>query len=367
MEMQLQHGMLARPKHDEFSRQRFCQNMRAFLLSDFQAGTRAIYEARVRPAFKKSSKCDMKSRHEIRREMNKEPFYRLYCASLRGTQELMWDAVIDSVERELPRLKQQGAKRGGTNGTVEVDPALPIPRYHTAADIHLQPGAYHTEVTENDVAAGAVYDRGVFIYGNGKFGPLNDFMGNMILTHLKEKRPDFHPETILDMGCSVGHSTLPYVDAFPEATVYGIDIGAPMVRYAHGRAEALRKRVHFSQQNAEHTNFADNSMDLIVSHILFHETSRSAFKNILKECRRLLRPGGIMLHLDIPQNHQVGDMYDSFLWDWEAYNNNETFCVVLRDLDYEKEALAAGFAKSEVGIGPTPFGWPILIGQKLEK
>ena len=50
--------------------------------------------------------------------------------------------------------------------------------------------------------------------------------------------------------------------------------------------------IHFSQQNAEKTDFADGSFDLIVSHIFLHETSRTAVDNILAECRRLLKPGG---------------------------------------------------------------------------
>ncbi|MCL6753034.1 methyltransferase domain-containing protein [Nostoc sp. CCCryo 231-06] len=61
---------------------------------------------------------------------------------------------------------------------------------------------------------------------------------------------------------SIGNSTLPYVDGFPDAEVHAIDVGAPMLRYAHARAESLGKRVHFSQQNAEQTNFPDESFDL---------------------------------------------------------------------------------------------------------
>src|SRR5205807_7337786 len=86
-------------------------------------------------------------------------------------------------------------------------------------------------------------------------------------------------------------STLPYVDAYPEAEVHAIDVAAPMLRYAHARAEALGRRVHFSQQNAESTNFRDESFDLIVSHILLHETSAKAVRNIVRECHRLLRKG----------------------------------------------------------------------------
>ena len=37
------------------------------------------------------------------------------------------------------------------------------------------------------------------------------------------------------------------------ANVTGIDVGAALLRYAHGRAESMGAAVHFSQQDAEHT------------------------------------------------------------------------------------------------------------------
>ena len=117
---------------------------------------------------------------------------------------------------------------------------------------------------------------------------------------------------ILDMGCAIGNSTLPWSKAFPEAEIHGIDVGAPVLRYAHARAEAKDAGIHFSQQNAERTDFPDESFDLIVSHIMLHETSHSAMPRIFAECKRLLKPGGVMLHLEIPSG---ADPYASFMMD----------------------------------------------------
>src|SRR3546814_9282947 len=97
------------------------------------------------------------------------------------------------------------------------------------------------------------------------------------------------------MGCTVGMSKIPYVDAYPEAEVHAIDLSAPSLRFAHARAESLGKAVHFRQANAEHAPYGDGSFDLVVSHILLHELSCGALDRVLAECHRLLRPGGIML------------------------------------------------------------------------
>lgn len=98
------------------------------------------------------------------------------------------------------------------------------------------------------------------------------------------------------MGCTVGHSTLPYKEYYPDAEVWGIDAGAPVIRYAHARAQAFGLDVNFAQMNAEKTNFVDGHFDLVVSHILLHETSGKAMPNIFNECNRVLAPGGIMIH-----------------------------------------------------------------------
>ncbi|MFO1427681.1 MAG: class I SAM-dependent methyltransferase [Steroidobacteraceae bacterium] len=207
-------------------------------------------------------------------------------------------------------------------------------------DVHLQPGGYHTDFTADDVTAGVVYDEGVKLYLGGAMGPENSLLGDLLLTYLRERHPGFAPRRMLDMGCAIGNSTLPWARAFPDAQVHAIDVGAPVLRYGHARAQALGVAVHFSQQNAEATDFEAGSFDLVVSHIMLHETSKSALVRILSECHRLLRPGGLMLHLEIPRGKTV---IEKFMHNWESYNNNETFCRYMTDIDLKAEALKGGF------------------------
>ena len=93
------------------------------------------------------------------------------------------------------------------------------------------------------MSAGAVYDRSVFIYAIGGLGNLNDDLGRTLTNYFKKNYPNKSPKKILDIGCSVGHSTVPWVETFPEAEVHGIDLGAGMLRYAHARAESLGAKV----------------------------------------------------------------------------------------------------------------------------
>jgi ubiquinone/menaquinone biosynthesis C-methylase UbiE len=337
------HAMLPRPVHDERARQDFVGTLRKHLASRVVPGHRIVYEKRVAPSIEARLGRAAVNRFEVRAVMDQDPYYRFWSAMQRRSQELMWEAVIDPVERCAAMLAARYRRLAGTRrrrGSLRLDDALQMPRYHTAVDIHLQPGGYHTDFAPDDVAAGAIYDRGLQIYSAGSTGLRNDAMGMLLVDYLRGRDPGFEPRRILDLGCAIGNSTLPWALAFPSARVEGIDVAAPQLRYAHARAEALGVEAHFSQQNAEHTDFADRSLDLIVSHIALHETSLSALRQILRECRRLLRPGGWMLHLEIPRGKTP---LEQFLMNWESWNNNETFADLMTDIDLAAEAVEAGF------------------------
>ncbi len=347
MNTQFQHPLLPTATHDELARQDFVQSLKVHLATTVSPGNKTIYERRAAPRFAREHRRPPRDRHEVRSVMKDEPYYQMWSTLLRTSQEMMWDSVNVSVERQLPQLRERATTNGETLGSLTLNPDLAIPAYHTAVDIHCQPGGYHTELEQGDVAAGATYDRAVHIYAMSRLGSLNDDMGQSVVLHLKERHADFQPTRILDMGCTVGHSTLPYVDAYPEAEVFAVDVGAPVLRYGHARAESLGKRVHFSQQNAERTDFADGSFDLIVSHILLHETSSQAIRGIMKECHRLLNPGGMMLHQEVPQYEGLPP-YEAFILDWDTYNNNEPFWGTVHSMDLQKLAEESGFAAERV-------------------
>jgi SAM-dependent methyltransferase len=343
---QTKHAMLVDADHDEAARQHFAVGLKSHLSGAVAPGTKSVYEGRVKPAFRRAKGRVPTSRHEVRRALSNDPYYQAASALKRTAQEMMWDSVGAPVERRWSDLKTRASTVRGT-GSLRLDPALEVPRYHTAVDIHCMPGGYHSELGVDDLFAGALYDRGIYLFSMGLRGTLNDDFGQSLVAWARKTYPGLSPTRILDMGCSVGHGTLPWCDAFPGAEVHAFDVGAPMVRYAHARAQALGKSVHFSQQNAESTNFPDAHFDLIVSQIIMHETSRRALPRILRECHRLLKPGGIMLHMDGVDWRGL-DPYDAFVPDWDTYFNNEPFIGPMHDLDLPQLAVDVGFAREKV-------------------
>lgn len=355
-------------------------SLRQHLASRIAPHCADMYTEKVRDAYVEKTGREPRDRAEFRQAMRGSGLYQMFSAMQRASQELMWDSTIDSVERELPslitRAKKLAAERSH-GGTLTLDPDLEIPNYLTAYDIHLQPGGYHVEYCADDVAAGALWDRAIYLYSMGYLGPEMDYWGQSLANYYRDQFADREPKRILDMGCTMGASTVPWKKTFPDAEVHGIDVGASLLRYAHGRAESMGQCVHFSQQNAEQTNFEDESFDVVASGLLMHETSKPGVNRIFTESRRLLKPGGVMMHMDPPQFVDMPPL-KAFLAAWEAYNVNEAFAGVYRDMDLVAEAVKAGFSKESARVAmvdlvnppefqnyATPIAsWPTVFGVK---
>ncbi|MEQ8247831.1 MAG: methyltransferase domain-containing protein [Alphaproteobacteria bacterium] len=349
------HAVLASAHHDESARERFLLDFRREVVRQARVDNRQVYEKKVLPAFQKRQGRPPKDRHEIRKAMLQEDLGRTTSALRLTQQEMKWDAVHETVTRQYRDL-QDRAQPARVRGSLRLDPNLALPRYLTAVDIHGMPGNYTADDGADDIFAGAIYDRGVFIRGMGAGGEYNDSFGRAIVHHLKTTYPKFRPRRILDAGCSVGHSTLPFCDAYPGAEVHAIDIGAPMVRYGHARAESLGRTVHFSQQNAEATDFPDDYFDLIVGMAMLHETSTKAIANVFRDHYRILAPGGICLHFEGPPWDRL-PQFDAAVHDWDTHFNAEPFIGKMHDLDPKKLVVDAGFKPASYIDTSVPAGF----------
>jgi SAM-dependent methyltransferase len=213
-------------------------------------------------------------------------------------------------------------------------------------------------------------DRGGAVYMLGRNGGmLNDLRGQTALAHILTRMPDIDPDKILDMGCGVGTSSVPAATCFPNADVFAIDVGASMLRYAHARAENLGACVHFSQQSAEDTIFEEASFDIVYSCALLHETSPEAMQAIMTESRRLLKPGGIAVHLEVPLLHDNEDLWSELSDELEAQYNNEPNWRGALSADYGALMQDAGFQDVVTGYQATAFnarGGPHRFGSDSE-
>jgi ubiquinone/menaquinone biosynthesis C-methylase UbiE len=348
---------MPRADHDELSRQNAVAAIKIHMEDHVYPGDALVYERRVKPDHVRRHGSAPADKHAMRAAMERDPFCQMWSSIARTLQEMLWYNVGETVERQLPELVAR-ARIKNPKGSLRLDPSLAVPRYNAAIDIHCMPGGYHSEITADDVFAGALYDRGSYYYAapimgsrahqidEGPEALFKQRTALLVLHAIRQEFPGLRPKRVLDMGCTVGGSTIALCNAFPDAEIHAIDVGAPVLRYAHARAEGMGKVVHFSQQNAERTDFADGSFDLVLSHGLFHETSGKATRNILRECHRLLKPGGVTMHYDTPFSRGL-DPHDSFMNDWDAYYNAEPFWGTLHELSPTELLVEAGFARAK--------------------
>ncbi len=112
-----------------------------------------------------------------------------------------------------------------------------------------------------------------------------------------ERRDDLEGcDRILDIGCGPGGWVLDVAQKYPDKQVVGLDISNLMIRYARAQAFSQRlENAEFTVMNAlEPLQFDDNSFDLVNARFIVGFVARNAWLPLLKECLRVLRPGGLI-------------------------------------------------------------------------
>jgi SAM-dependent methyltransferase len=336
------HPMMPQTTHDEAARFNFLANLNRYLSANVLPMVKTAYEQHALPEFVAREGREPATRHEVRKLMQKQRAFQNWSALRRSTMELRQQAGRSVVLRQVDTLNAHARA-----APPKLQPGLEVPRYISEVDQHCMPGGYATEVTACDVSAAANYDVGIFATTGGGLGRFSDGGGSAVVEWLQREHPQFKPARILDVGAGLGHNTLPLAQAYPDAEVIAVDVAAPMLRYGQARATGMKvSNVTFQQANAETLPFPTDSFDFVMTCMFLHETSRTAIERVLAEIYRVLRPGGISLHLEQPQYSGM-PVYEQFVRDWDAYNNNEPFWTTMHDLDLRELAMRNGAAANE--------------------
>ena len=96
--------------------------------------------------------------------------------------------------------------------------------------------------------------------------------------------------------------------------------------------------------------FPDGSFDLVVSHIVGHETTHRNLPLMISESWRVLTPGGVMFHVDVPIKSDNISLFNQVLNDWQIRYNGEPFWMgwadanvrsLMRDAGVPEDAMIA--------------------------
>lgn len=245
--------------------------------------------------------------------------------------------MLPIVERHAPALAEALAEAERARpDALRLDPALRLPDYYAGSDFHQHPGG----IWSDDVDA-LMYEwaANAFSFAMGAADRPYAWFADHVVGR-------FAPGRIVALGCGFGKSALPLKRRAPEAEVIGIDLSAPALRLANRRAFEEGLDVTFIQAPAERTMLPESSQDAVVCTWLLHELPVETIHAVLREARRVLRPGGVFASHDM--HAAPGDVVGAFLHLGHAARNNEPFLPGLIDLDLPAAFARAGFADFEL-------------------
>jgi ubiquinone/menaquinone biosynthesis C-methylase UbiE len=147
------------------------------------------------------------------------------------------------------------------------------------------------------------------------------------------------PQTILDVGCGAGMSTIALQAIYPQAQMTGLDLSDYFLAIANFRTP--KKNIQWLHRPAEATQLTDCSFDLISICLVVHELPQAATRKIFQEARRLLRPQGHLAIMDMnPQAEFVQRLPPYVL---TLLKSTEPYLDDYFSLDIEQAMQEAGF------------------------
>jgi ubiquinone/menaquinone biosynthesis C-methylase UbiE len=240
--------------------------------------------------------------------------------------------------QDAETLRSRGADTWNTALEQIQNPKLTYPNYY------LQPfHAYKTgnlsweAATEVEVAAYAAHAR-IWSDTGSKAGDAR--LRESFHTRLKQQIPT-DPQTILDLGCSVGMSTFALQDTYPNAAVTGLDLSPYFLAIAQYRTQQTQRFLEWVHAAAEATPFRDQSFDLVSTCLMCHELPQHATQAILQEAHRLLKPGGHLAIMDMNPQSDVFATLPPYVF--TLLKSTEPHLDEYFTLDLQQSIIQAGF------------------------
>jgi len=189
----------------------------------------------------------------------------------------------------------------------EVDRSA-YPRYYLQ-NFHHQTDGYLSD------RSAELYDLQVDILFNGAA----DAMRRRVLAPLKQAISQSptppKPAKILDVACGTGR-TLKFIrQTCPQASLYGVDLSPYYLRRANQLLSKIPGELpQLLQANGENLPYIDNYFHAITSVFLFHELPYPARQQVINECFRVLKPGGILVICDSIQKDDSPEITPVLNW-----------------------------------------------------
>jgi len=219
------------------------------------------------------------------------------------------------------------------------DPNLVYPEYYLRTFHAYDQGNLSWEAaTEVEVAAYAVHARIWPDAGAQGDARLRQSYHNVLKAQIPQE-----PKDILDLGCSVGMSTFALQATYPQAQLIGVDLSPYFLAVAYHRSQELNAQITWVHAAAEFTGLPDDAFDLVSTSLMCHELPQTVTKQIFREARRLLRPGGHLAMMDMNPNSEVHAKMPPYIL--TLLKSTEPYLDDYFSFDIEQAIVDAGFAQ----------------------
>jgi SAM-dependent methyltransferase len=163
---------------------------------------------------------------------------------------------------------------------------------------------------------------------------------------LLKQQIQIEPQTILDVGCGAGMSTLALQKTYPQAQITGLDLSGYFLTVASYRNQP--RSIQWLHRAAEHTQLPAHSFDLVSICLVVHELPQAATRQILSEARRLLRPQGHLAIMDMNPRSEFVQRLPPYVL--TLLKSTEPYLDDYFSLDLEQAILDAGFAAPKIFV-----------------
>lgn len=134
---------------------------------------------------------------------------------------------------------------------------------------------------------------------------------------------------ILDVGCGTGTLAVLIKRLYPDVDVVGLDPDPKALARASEKARRTEASIRFDRGFSQNLPYADASFDRVFSAFMFHHLSAKDRPTMLREVRRVLKPGGSLHLVDFGGQHAPGRLLRVFHPSGRMNDNSDARILVL--------------------------------------
>jgi ubiquinone/menaquinone biosynthesis C-methylase UbiE len=169
-------------------------------------------------------------------------------------------------------------------------------------------------------------------------------------------------ESVLEVAVGTGLLFEQLVRSNPHGRTQGLDLTDRMLARAQAKVRGLPGEHHLSIGDARSLPFGDGGFDLLINNYMFDLLPEETFVPVLKEFRRVLRPAGRMVLV----NMAISDALPSRIWE-SLYRIDPRLMGGCRGVSLARAVAGVGFAvEHEERLSQLGFPSEIIVARRRD-